>query len=101
MNTTATLRNGRGEFAPLVAGTLIALQALLEQEPVAFYDLVMKCREPAYQFFGNAREKLQQRSLVQPDATVHSSIRNIVLSAVTGDGLDMTLHSPYRTPTPD
>ena len=82
--TITTLKHGE-ESTPLVAVTMLALHHLLEQEPVAFYDLVMKCRDRDYAFFGNAREKLQERALVQPDGTVHSSIRNIVLTAVTGN----------------
>lgn len=73
---------------------MISLEDLLGSHPVDFYGLVMKCRDRNYQFFGNTGEILKQYSLVQSDGNVHASIRNVVLSAVVGEELDMTLGSP-------
>ncbi len=41
-----------------------------------------------------SKDMLVSMSLVHPEGRVHDSIRNIVLSAVEGDGVDMTLRSP-------
>ncbi|MBD3330043.1 hypothetical protein GF354_00765 [Candidatus Peregrinibacteria bacterium] len=92
----ARLKNGSEEFKPLVQMTMASLSKLAETNPIAFYELVMKCREQGHELFGNTGEVLQSLALIQDErGTVHDSIRNVVLSAVEGDGLDMTLRSPF------
>ena len=88
------LRNGSEEAAPLVTVTMMSLEHLVKERPLAFYDLVMKCRDRSYQFFGDNGEHLQDLALVGDGESIHNSIRNIVLSAVRGDGMDMMLDSP-------
>lgn len=90
------LKNGQEEFKALVVVTMMSLRALLAEQPIAFYELVMKCRNRNHQFFGNAGEKLKGLELVQSDGGVHGSIRNIVLSATSGEGLGLVLHSPIK-----
>ena len=91
-----TLKNGQEEFKPLIVVTMLSLRALLAEQPIAFYELVMKCRDRNHQFFGNAGEKLKSLQLVQPGGSIHGSIRNIVLSATSGDDLELVLHSPIK-----
>ncbi len=90
------LKNGSEEFKPLVQVTMASLSKLAETNPIAFYELVMKCRDQGHELFGNAGEVLKSLALIE-DArgSVHDSIRNVVLSAVEGDGFDMTLGSPF------
>lgn len=95
------LKNGSSEPKPLVVVTMMSLDGLLKNHAAAFYDLVMICRTAnrphqlnRYQPFGNNGQVLQDLSLMDADGNIHSSIRNVVLSAVTGDGLNMTLGSP-------
>ncbi len=58
-------------------------------------DLVQICqRDPDYKKFGSNEDELKKFSLLQPGGGVHDSIRNIVLSAFTGKGLELELHSP-------
>jgi hypothetical protein len=74
---------------------MLSLQTLMDTKPLVFYDLVMVCRDSAYRPFGNARQELNALGLWMSHETApHDSIRNVVLSAVSGDGLDMTLGSP-------
>ena len=94
---TVTLKNGATEAMPLVTTIMMVLEDLLSNDPMAFYDLVMICRDPNYQPFGNARERLEARGLLAPRAKQpHRSIKNIILSAVTGDDLGMALEDPIE-----
>jgi len=54
----------------------------------------MKCRDETHKLFGNTGEVLKKLGLVQDDDGVHTSIRNVVLSAVEGEGLGLILDSP-------
>ena len=94
MTETVELKNGTTEAKGLVNVMMISLHNLLQEDPITLYELVMKCRERDHQFWGDTVEKLQNLHLVEQDGRVHGAIRNIVLSAVTGEGLDMVLGSP-------
>ena len=91
---TVQLKNGAVEVTVFVASMMLILDRLVEEKPVAALDLVMKCRDSNYQFFADNEEILRDRKLVEKHGTIHSSIRNIVLSAFEGDGFDMVLLSP-------
>ncbi len=91
---TIKLKNGAVEAKPLVVVMMLSLKHLMDEKPIAFYELVMKCRDPEHKFFGATGQDLQKLNLVGPDGTIHSSVRNIVLSATSGEGLVLKLHSP-------
>lgn len=93
---TVQLKNGAVEVKVFVASMMLILDRLVEEKPVAALDLVMKCRDPNYEFFSDNEEILRDRKLVEKHGTIHSSIRNIVLSAFEGDGFDIVLCSPIR-----
>src|SRR6266404_622133 len=87
------LRNGTQEVLALVVTTKMTLGRLISTHPGVFYGLVMKCRDPEYALFGEGI--LKREHLVEPDGTVDASIRNVVLSMVSGDTIqDITIHSP-------
>lgn len=88
------LKNGSEEFPALVKVTMMSVEHLLESHPVAFFELVSLCRDRDHELFGNTAVKLQGLGLVDPGGKVHGSIRNIVLSAVEGEDLEMRLISP-------
>jgi len=88
------LKNGSEEEMKMVAVMMMNLNRLLDDDPRRFYDLVMLCRDSEYQIFGDGKAVLQGLSLVQPNGRVHQSIQNVVLSAVSGEGFDLTLGSP-------
>jgi len=92
---TVTLKNGTEEAMPLVTVTMFSLQDLGKKSPLAVYELVMLCRDREHKIFSlRLADDLKGRSLIQLDGRVHASIKNIVLSAATGDGLDMVIGSP-------
>lgn len=88
---TVRLKNGSEELKVLVNSTMFNLRSLLQNNPTDFYDLVMVCRNKNYGVTNRAL--LNRLGLMQGDL-VHTSIKNVVLSAVIGGGLDMTLTSP-------
>lgn len=93
---TAKLKNGSEELKSLVLLTMISLRNLIETNPIAFYELVTKCRDDSHRLFGNTVEVLKRFVPTQDErGRVHESIKNIVLSAAEGDGLEMTLGSPF------
>ena len=88
------LRNGAQEAEPLVRTTMMILDNLLETKPIVAYELVMKCRDKNHKLFGQSGADLQNLSLVDANGGVHDSVRNIILSAAEGDGLNMQFVSP-------
>jgi hypothetical protein len=88
------LKNGTEEAKPLVAVTMMSLEHVMDERPLALYDLVMMCRDHDYEPFGTNGDYLKDLRLVEQNGSIHDSIRNIVLSAVKGDGIDMVLGSP-------
>lgn len=92
--TTVALRNGTQEAKPLVAVLAMVLPDLMKENPIAFVELVALCRDPSHQLFGNTGEVLRARQLIDTEGKVHDSCRNIILSSVEDDSLDMMLVSP-------
>ena len=95
---TLILKNGAEEVESLVRGIMWVLRTLIDKQPGLFYELVMKCRDRQHRFWGDTEERLQRLKLVEANGDVHDSIRNIVLSAVTGDEWEMELGSPVVDP---
>jgi hypothetical protein len=90
------LKNGAEEADLLVGVVMAHLYDLMDSNPVAFYELVLLCRDPNHKLFGNTPDVLRDSGFVRPDGQVHDSIRNVVLSGVTRDGLDMILGGPVE-----
>lgn len=96
---TFTLRNGSQEVKPLVLGVYRALSGLLAGNPISFHGIVALCRDPQHKPWGNTGDDLKALGLADEqdgEWHVHGAIRNIVLSAVEGEGLDMTLVNPVK-----
>lgn len=91
---TIRLKNGTEEAAPLVATMLITLRLLATGQPIHLYELVEKARNRSHVFWGDIGKQLAKMKLVEVDGSMNDSIRNIVLSAVEGDGLEMRVVSP-------
>lgn len=91
------LKNGTEEVEPVVKVVMMNLSALWEEGlpgVLAVYDLVERCRDSNYQFFGSNEQKLKELALVESDGRINNSIRNIVLSAAQGTGREMQIGSP-------
>ncbi len=109
-NDTVILKNGSEEHSGLVSVTMITLKDLIAKRPIDFYEFVQLCRDPEHKLFGNASEVLRDYALIQikpighikppfpngDNYQVHDSVRNIVLSAVEGDGAEMKLTNPIK-----
>lgn len=90
------LKNGAEEAEALVNVTMTSLGTLMDSLAgvTQFYDLTMVCRDSNYKIGERNLKALQDLALLQPDGRPHESIKNIVLSAVAGEGLGMKLSSP-------
>lgn len=95
------LANGAIEADVLVEVTMFSLRGLIKTNPIAFYELVTRCRDEKHKLFGNTEEVLMGSGLIQKPGEIHDSVRNIVLSAAKGDGFEMTLGSPFPLPSQD
>lgn len=74
---------------------MINLQELLKNMPIAFYELVMLCRDSEHAIFNEVLKlELIGRALLREDGSVDCTIKEVVLSAVIGDGSEMRLVSP-------
>ena len=97
---TVALRNGSTEAKPIVVMTYMNLKSMFDdiQGAIAFYELVEVCKNPKHEIFSDAQKQyLIGRALMQPDGRVHQSIKNVVLSAATGEGLDLSLVNPISS----
>ena len=92
---TVVLKNGSQEVRTLVVVVMMSLEELIGKDSITFYELVMFCRDQSHKFFGSTQGTLERLGLLQ-NGTVHDSVRNIVLSAVEGDGLEMCLRNPVQ-----
>lgn len=97
------LKNGSEEFGPLVQVTMFRLRSLLDKGMgVVFYELVCLCRDRDHDPWGQTGQELQALKLVEHDGDryrVHESIKNVVLSAAEGEGLDMSIVDPVKRAT--
>ncbi len=91
------LKNGEDMPRMLVQTMMYCLHSLLDEAPLAFYELVSICRDREHEFFSDVlREELETRGLIEPDGQPHSAIRSILLSALAGEGMSLVLGSPYE-----
>ncbi|HJY98896.1 MAG TPA: hypothetical protein VJ227_04230 [Patescibacteria group bacterium] len=96
---TVCLRNGAEEAEVAVKVIMISLNGLLRRGIAGvtqFYDLTMICRDPSYRIGEYNLKALQELHLLENDGRPHDTIKNVVLSAVTGDGFQMGLRSPLE-----
>ena len=114
---TVTLKNGAEEAKPLVVVTMMTLNRLMDEgKSSTVYELVQLCRngDHALSRFDGIAERLERLNLASEIAAipfrgankhggcqwkVHSSTRNIVLSAIEGEGLDLRLANPVAKGT--
>lgn len=97
-----TLKNGTEEAKSLVVAVMLSLKSLMDETKgaegaLAVYELREKCRDSQHEIWGDLQQPLVRLSLISEQGIVHGSIRNVVLSAVVGEMLDMHLVSPVKT----
>ena len=88
------LKNGSEENEDLVSELMRSFKGLLKTDPEVVFDLIMKCRNRKYKFYGTSAKKLRARLLIQNDGQIHASIKNIVLSAFPGEGFQVEIVNP-------
>lgn len=66
----------------------------MKSKPMAVYELNELCKDRNHKIFGTLGADLKELALLGADGQPHGSIKNIVLSAISGEGLEMTLASP-------
>ena len=92
---TVILKNDTEELKVLVQTTMISLENLVNTNPIAAYELVEMCKDVNHKPFGNVGNILEDLGLVN-SGQVHTSIKNIVLSAFEGDGINLRLTFPIK-----
>ena len=90
------LKNGTEEVEVLVKSTMGSLRGMIHSNPIHFLEFVYLVRDKNHEVWGGETtlQSFIAIGLMNEDLTIHGSIRNIVLSAVEGDGLDMCLVNP-------
>jgi hypothetical protein len=89
------LRTGTEVPDGLTAPTMLSLEKLWEENPVALYELVQLARDSSHVLFGGTGGVLRKLALIEPDGELHGVTRDIVLAATEGNGFDLCLRSPY------
>lgn len=98
-----TLRNGSEEIAVLVNTIMFIIRGLLDNgKGMIFYELVKTCRDRNHKLLGVSGEQLKKLELItvlhqDRTASVHNSIRNIVLSCAKGYGIEIEIINPVAT----
>jgi len=96
---TVTLKNGEDVPRVAVVTTLMLLQALETENPIALFELRAFCRDPEHNFFPGAAEQLVETTLLSSTGDgsyyVHDVTSAVVLSSVMGESLDIHVSSPY------
>lgn len=91
-----TLLNGERETLLHVTETVSALKYLFMNDLMTAYELADLARGSGRQLSSEAEDMLRAFGLIQEDGTLYSYVRNIVRSAIVGEGFDMELINPVR-----
>ena len=88
------LKNGSEEAQVVVTTSMLSLRALFNDNPIAFYELTQKAKNPKHKCFGNTQQILTGLSLLDDNGNIHDSVKNVLLSAIDGEGTSMTFGNP-------
>lgn len=91
------LKNGSEEPQPIVLTTMIAIQALWKEGLngiLCLADLHSICVGKGQRVSTQNLEKLKNLALLDSEFRPPTSIRNVVLSAINGEGLSMSIGNP-------
>lgn len=99
MTEAIRLRTGVESTDVLVTTTMLHLDQLIGDihNPMAFYELAMVARDPSHAIWGPCRARLIASGLLDGGGVMHSLVRDIVLAATEGDGIDMRLVNPVAS----
>jgi hypothetical protein len=88
------LKIGKSVPKPVAMTTMVALRQIAENDPLAFYELVELCKDSNHQIWGDT-DKLKGLSLLQSDGRVRDDVKEVILSAAEGEGMELSLGSPF------
>lgn len=91
------LKNGSTEPHPTVVATMVSLKSQAKDGlggMLLLYDLQQICKGKGERVNSSTVEKLKKLALLEQSGQPHDSVRNIVLSALQGEGLGMEIVSP-------
>jgi len=95
MNNEVKLRNGTVVSEAAMVTTMMNLRALKEENNIAFYEFVQKCKNPQHSIFGGtSTEKIISEAGLMSEGKISEDIRNVALSAIEGEALDIHLVNP-------
>lgn len=89
------LRNGRDVPGPVVRVTVLSMERLLENNPVAFVEAVEVARDPSHRPWGQTGKVLAGAGLTGAGGRMHGAMRDVILACTEGDGAGLRLVSPY------
>jgi hypothetical protein len=87
------LKNGAQVPVPTVVTVHMALESFMMDKTTAFFDFVMHIRGKKDNLSASVIEAATKYGLIGGTG-IHNDVKAIVLSAVTGDGLQMSLGNP-------
>lgn len=90
------LKNGSKAPLPIVDASMMSFSALMKKNPIALYELVQKCKDNQHKLWVGTEPVLKDLGLLDGNGGTHRSVCDVLLSAVTCDGLDMAIGSPYQ-----
>lgn len=83
----------------LVQVTMMSLRSLQDTGlpgVLAVYDLVQKCKDSAYRFFGQAETLLKKRGLLEEGGNTIPAVCDVAVSAAVGEKLAFHLEDPIQ-----
>jgi hypothetical protein len=93
------LRTGAEVPRSLVGPTRLALEALMDTNPIALYEAVEMARDPSHVPFGKTGDALRGYCLLDEGGQMHGASRDIILAATEAEAFDIRLVSPYASST--
>jgi hypothetical protein len=94
------LKNGGMVPEPLVQVLTVTLSRMLAgqvdglQGMLSAYDLRELCRNPEYLIGDVSLALLKRLALVEPDGSIHECVRDVALSGIVGESLDIHWEDP-------
>lgn len=70
---------------------LMALERLMEDQPIAFFELNEICKNAHHKLFGNAEEKLDEHGLLEASGKPHKTTCEILKAHTKGSGPTLEL----------
>ncbi len=87
------LKNGSDEHEVAVKVVTRSMRGLFKSHPIALFELVEIAKDPKHEPFGVTGEVLERLGLTNK-GQMHTTIRNVVLSATAGSGMDLAIGDP-------